>query len=49
VTGRRRKQILVDLKDMKGYWKLEEEAIDCTLYSTSLASSYEPVVRQNME
>jgi hypothetical protein len=28
--GRRRKQILYDLKDIRGYWKLNEE----TLYGT---------------
>jgi hypothetical protein len=35
VTGRgarRRKQLLDDLKGEKGYWKLEEEALDRTLY-----------------
>jgi hypothetical protein len=26
--GRRRKQLLYDLKETKGYWKLKEEALD---------------------
>jgi hypothetical protein len=43
--GRRCKQIPVDLKEIKGYWKLKEETIDCTPYSTCLASSCGPVVR----
>ena len=28
--GRRRKQLLDDLKEMRGYWKLKEEALDRT-------------------
>ena len=47
--GRRCKQTLDDLKEMKGYWKLKEEATDSSLYSTYLASSYGHVVRQTME
>jgi hypothetical protein len=34
VTGRgtrRRKQLLDDLKEERGYWKLEEETLDRTL------------------
>ena len=29
--GKRRKQLLDDLKEKRGYWKLKEEALDCTL------------------
>jgi hypothetical protein len=29
--GRRRKQLLDDLKETRGYWKLKEEALDCIL------------------
>ena len=29
--GRRRKQLLGDLKGTSGYWKLKEEALDCTM------------------
>jgi hypothetical protein len=37
VTGRRerrRKQLLDDIKETRGYWELEEEALDCTLRRT---------------
>jgi hypothetical protein len=31
--GRRRKQLLDNLKETRAYWKLkEEEALDCTLW-----------------
>jgi hypothetical protein len=29
--GRRRKQLLNELKEMRGYWKLKQEAQDCRL------------------
>jgi hypothetical protein len=29
--GRRRKQLLDDLKERRGYWKLKEDALYCTL------------------
>ena len=29
--GRRRKQLLDDLKETRGYWKFKEEALDHTL------------------
>jgi hypothetical protein len=32
--GRRRKQPLDDLKEKRGYWKLKEEALEGTLWST---------------
>jgi hypothetical protein len=28
--GRRRKQLLDDLKEKRKYWKVQEEALDCT-------------------
>jgi hypothetical protein len=30
IRGRRRKQLLDDLKEKRGYWKLKEEALDRT-------------------
>jgi len=48
VTGRRRrirKQLLVDLKEKIGCWKLKEEALYCNLWSTSFGRDYRPVVR----
>jgi hypothetical protein len=32
--GRRRKQLLDDRKEKRRYWKLKEEARDCTLWIT---------------
>ena len=32
--GRRHKQLLVDLKERKGYWKFEWEAVDRTQWRT---------------
>jgi hypothetical protein len=32
--GRRCKQLLVDLKEKRMYWKLKEEALDRTLWRT---------------
>jgi hypothetical protein len=34
VTGRRHKQLLDDLKEKRGYWKLKMEAVDHTLWRT---------------
>jgi hypothetical protein len=44
--GRRRKQLLEDLKEEKGYCKLKEEALDLTLLGTRFGRDYGPVVRQ---
>jgi hypothetical protein len=47
--GRRRKQLLDDLKEKRGYWKLKEEAVDRTLWLTGFVRGYGPVVRQATE
>jgi hypothetical protein len=47
--GRRRKQLLDELKGKRGYWKLKEEALDRTLLSTRFGRGYGPVVRQTAE
>jgi hypothetical protein len=44
--GRRRKQILDDLKKMRGYWNFKEEALDSTVWITRFGRGYGPVVRQ---
>jgi hypothetical protein len=44
--GRRRKQLLDDLKETEGYWKLKEEALDLTLWRTRFGRGYGLVVRQ---
>jgi hypothetical protein len=53
VTGRRRrrrrKQLLDDLKGMRRYWKLKDEALDRTLWRTRFGRGYGPVVRQTTE
>jgi len=44
--GRRRKQLLEDIKEKKGYWKLKDEALDFTLRGTNFRRSSGPVVMQ---
>jgi hypothetical protein len=34
MTRRRRRQLLDDLKEKRGYWKLKEEALDRTVWRT---------------
>jgi hypothetical protein len=45
--GRRRKKLLDDLNETRGYWKLKEEALDRTLWRTRFGRGYGPVVRQS--
>jgi hypothetical protein len=47
--GRRRKQLLDDLKEKRRYWKLKEEALDRTLWRIRFGRGYGPVVRQTAE
>jgi hypothetical protein len=47
--GRRRKKLLDDLKDRRGYSYLREEALDRTMWRNSFRGGFEPVVRQNTE
>jgi hypothetical protein len=47
--GRRRKQLLDDLKEKRRYHKLKEEALDRTLWRTGFGRGFEPVVRQTTE
>ena len=47
--GRRRKKLLDDLKDRRGYSHLKEEAIDHTLWRNRFGGGFGPVVRQNTE
>jgi hypothetical protein len=44
--GRRRKQLLVALRETTGYLKLKEEAIDRTRWRTRFGKGCGPVVRQ---
>jgi len=47
--GRRRRQLLDDLKENRGFCKLEEDAFDGTLWRTLFGKEYGPVVRQTNE
>ena len=44
--GRRRKKLLVDLKDRRGYSHLKEEALDHTMWRDRFGRGFGPVVRQ---
>ena len=44
--GRRRKKLLDDLKDRRGYCHLKEKALDRNMWRDRLGSGFEPVVRQ---
>ena len=44
--GRRRKQLLDDLKEKRGYCKLQEEVVARTVCRTDIGRGCGPVVRQ---
>ena len=47
--GRRRKKLLDDLKDRRGYSHLKEEALDRTMWRHHFGGGFGPFVRQNTE
>ena len=47
--GRRRKKLLDDLKDRRGYSHLKEEALDRTMWRNRFGRGFGPVIRQNTE
>ena len=47
--GRRRKKLLDDLKDRRGYSHLKEEALDRAMWRNRSGRGVGPVVRQNTE
>ena len=47
--GRRRKNLLDDLKDRRGYSHLKEEALDRTMWRNRFGRGFGPVVRQTTE
>ena len=47
--GRRRKKLLDDLKDRRGYCHLKEEALDRTMWRNRFIGGFGPVVRLNTE
>ena len=42
--GRRRKKLLDDFKDRRGYYQLKEEAVDRTMWRNRFGRGYGPVV-----
>ena len=47
--GRRRKKLLDDLKDRRGYYHLKEEAVDRTMWRNRFGRGVGPIVRQITE
>ena len=47
--GRRRRKLLYDLKDRRGYCHLREEDLDRIMRRNRFGGDFEPVVRQNTE
>jgi len=47
--GRRRRQLLDDLKENRGFCKLEEDVFDRLLWRTLFGNEYGPAVRQTIE
>jgi len=46
IGGRRRKHLLGDLKERRGYWKLKEEGLVHIPWRTRFGRGYGPVIRQ---
>ena len=44
--GRRRRKLVDDLKERRGYSHLKEEALDRTMWRDSFGRGFGPVVRQ---
>jgi len=44
--GRRRRKLLDDLKERRGYSHLKEEAVDRTMWRAGFGRGFGPVVRQ---
>jgi hypothetical protein len=47
--GRRRKQLVVELKEKRGTWRLKNEVLDRTLRITGYGKGYGPVLRLQKE
>jgi len=47
--GRRRKELLDDLKDRRGYSHLKEQFLDRAMWRHRFGGGFGPVVRQNTE
>jgi hypothetical protein len=44
--GRKRRKLLDDLKERRGYCHFKEEALDCTMWRARFGRGLRPVVRQ---
>ena len=44
--GRRRRKLLDDLKERRGYSHLKEKAVDRTMWTAGFGRGFGPVVRQ---
>jgi hypothetical protein len=47
--GRRRRKLLDDLKERRGYSHLKDEALDRTMWRTRFGRGFGPVMRQTNE
>jgi len=47
--GRRRRKLLDELKDRRGYFHLKEETLDCTMWRNRFGGGFGPAVRLNTE
>ena len=47
--GRKRKKLLDEFKDRRGYSDLKEEALDRTVWRNRFRGGFGPVVRENTE
>ena len=47
--GRRRRKLLDDLKERRGYSQLKEEALDRTIWRAGFGRGFGPVLRQTTE
>jgi protein-arginine kinase activator protein McsA len=47
--ARRRKQLLDVLKEKRGYWKLKEETLDCTVCRTGFGGGSGSLVRRTIQ
>jgi len=45
--GRRRRKLLDDLKERRGYSHLKEKALDLTMWRARIGRGFGPVVRQD--
>jgi hypothetical protein len=46
--GRRRRKLMDDLKERRGYCHLKEEALDCTMWRACFGRGFGPVVRKTV-